>query len=153
MGKWLNTFQKRVNKVTGYEGLVFTVSIWRGKGNDEMKKHPKAEIVKSSYFPFLDMEMTWSKEGDLHFGVYLKPGQQLKYLNSISLHPPHSFKAIIKGVFGRLASLTSLTDESRYKSIKDLYPKHHEALNQACLSPKYVPMLQEVLALYIGKEK
>jgi hypothetical protein len=84
IGEWLNTFQKRVNnKVTGYEGLIFTVSIWRGKEEDE-SKHPKAEIVKSSFFPFLDMKMTWSEEGNLCFGVYLKPGQQLKYLNSIS---------------------------------------------------------------------
>jgi hypothetical protein len=44
-------------------------------------------------------------------------------------------------------------DESRYKSIKDLYPKHHKALNQAGLPPKHVPMLQEVLALNVGKEK
>jgi hypothetical protein len=27
IGKWHNTFQKIVNEVTGYEGLVFTVSI------------------------------------------------------------------------------------------------------------------------------
>jgi hypothetical protein len=50
-------------------------------------------------------------------------------------------------------SLTLLTDESRYKSIKDLYPKYHEALNKAGLAPKYVPMLQEVLALNEGREK
>jgi hypothetical protein len=110
--------------------------------------------VKSSFFPFLDMEMTQLEEGDLHFGVYLKPGQQLKYLNSISSHPPHCFRAITKGVFRRLTSLTLLMDKSRYKSIKDLYPPHHKALNQASLSPnKYVPTLQEVLALNVGGEK
>jgi hypothetical protein len=32
-----------------------------------------------------------------------------------------------------------------------LHPKHHEALNQAGFSPKYVPTLQEVLALNAGK--
>jgi hypothetical protein len=100
IGEWLNTFQKRVNKVTGYEGLIFTVNILRGKEEDE-SKHPKAEIVKSSFFPFLDMKMTWSDEGDLCFGVYLKPGQQLKYLNSVRARiSPHCFKAITKGVFG-----------------------------------------------------
>ncbi len=92
------------------------------------------------------MEMTWPEEGDLRFGVYLKQGQQLKYINSFSLHPPHCFRAITKGAFGHLASLTLLMDDSRYKTIKELYPKHHEALNQASLSPKYIPMLQEVLA-------
>jgi hypothetical protein len=152
IGEWLSAFQAKVNVVTGYEGLVFTVCVWREKDNDEVG-HPKAEVVKSAHFPFLDMKMSWSAEGDLRFGVYLKPGQQLKYLNSDSSHPPHCFKAITKGVFGRLASLTSLTDESRYKSIKDLYPLHHKALESAGLAPEYVPTLQEVLDLNKGKEK
>ncbi len=98
--------------------------------------------------------MTWSDEGDLGLVVYLKWGQQLKHLNRVSWHPPHCFKAITKGVFGCLTtSLTLLMDRSRYKSIKDLNPRHHKALNQARLSPKYVPMLQEVLTLNVGKEK
>jgi hypothetical protein len=47
-----------------------------------------------------------------------------------------------------------LTDESRYKTIKDLlYPQHHRALELAGLVSKYVPMLQEVLDLNEGKEK
>jgi hypothetical protein len=84
--------------------------------------HPKAEVVKSAHFLFLDMKMTWSEEGDLRFGVYLKPGQELKYLNSDSLHPPHCFKAITKGVFGRLASLTSLTDKIAVQILEGLVP-------------------------------
>jgi hypothetical protein len=86
ISQWLETFQERVNQVTGYEGLVFTVSIWR-QGGDVKPTHPKAEIHKSSVFPFLDMKMSWSEEGELRFGVYLKPGQQLKYLNNISTYP------------------------------------------------------------------
>jgi hypothetical protein len=27
VGEWLNSFQKEVNRVTSYKGLVFTVSI------------------------------------------------------------------------------------------------------------------------------
>jgi hypothetical protein len=77
VGEWLNSFQKEVNKVTGYEGLVFTVSIWREMENDEVG-HPKAEVVKSSHLLSLPghMKMTWSDKGDLRFGVYLKPGQR-----------------------------------------------------------------------------
>jgi hypothetical protein len=60
--KWLNTFQKRVNIVTGYEELVFTVSIW-GKEEDDDVRHPEA--VGSSHFPSLDMKMTWMVEGGL----------------------------------------------------------------------------------------
>jgi hypothetical protein len=46
-GEWLNTFQKRMNEVTDYKELVFTVSIWRGKEKNDGVKHPKAEIVRS----------------------------------------------------------------------------------------------------------
>jgi hypothetical protein len=73
---------------------------WRDEKNDE-RSHPQAEVVRSSHFSFiLDMKITCSDEGDLRFGVYLKLGQELKYLNSYSAHPPHCFKAITKGVFG-----------------------------------------------------
>jgi hypothetical protein len=75
IGKWLKAFQERVNEVTGYEGLVFTTCIWRPEEHNEETHHPKAEVIKSPYFPFLDMKVSWSEEGDLHFGVYLKPGQ------------------------------------------------------------------------------
>jgi hypothetical protein len=97
VGMWISSFQKEVNRVTGYKGLIFTVSIWREMENNEAS-HPKAEVVKSSHFPFLDMKMTWLDKGDLRFGVYLKPGQQLKYLNSDNSHTPphHCFKAITK---------------------------------------------------------
>jgi hypothetical protein len=63
---------------------VFTaVSIWQEEKNNEVGR-PKAEVVRSSLFSFLDMKMTWSEEGDLWFLVDLKPGQELKYLNSDS---------------------------------------------------------------------
>jgi hypothetical protein len=60
----------------------------------------------------------------------------------------------MKGVLGRLASLTSLTNKLKYKSIKDLYPLHPQALESAGLTPKYNPTVQEVLLdLNKGKEK
>ena len=100
--------------------------------------------------PRYEDDLVGREEGDdLHF-------QQLKYLHSVSSHPPHCFKAITKGVFGCLASLTLLIDKSRYyykSTIKYLYPRHLEALNQASISPKCVTTLQEVLALNVGKEK
>jgi hypothetical protein len=37
------------------------------------------------------MELSWSKEGTLKFGVHLKPNQQLKYLNAGSAHTPGCF--------------------------------------------------------------
>jgi hypothetical protein len=58
--------------------------------------------------------MTWPDKGDLRFGVYLKPGQELNYLvNSDSSHPLIALKqSATKGVFGQLASLTSLTNKN-----------------------------------------
>jgi hypothetical protein len=58
IGEWLEAFQERVNKVTGYEGLIFTTSIWRPKEHIEEAHRPKAEVIKSPYFPFLDMKMS-----------------------------------------------------------------------------------------------
>ena len=34
-----------------------------------------------------------------------------------------------------------------------MYPKHHKALNQTGLSPKYVPTLQNILELNEGKRE
>jgi hypothetical protein len=53
-------------------------------------------------------------------------------------------------MFGQLARLTPLNNESRYKSIKDLYPQRHGALEVASPVLKYVPTLQEVLDLNDG---
>jgi hypothetical protein len=87
IGEWLTTFQKRMNIIPGYEGIELTISIWREEKDDDVK-HPKVEVVRSSHFSFLGMQMTWMEGGDLYFGVYLKPSQELKYFNSNSSHPP-----------------------------------------------------------------
>jgi hypothetical protein len=44
-------------------------------------------------------------------------------------------------------------NESRYISIKDLYPQHHTALENTGLALAYIPMLQKVLNLKKSKEK
>jgi hypothetical protein len=72
-------FRQHISRVSGYEGLVFTVSIWREEKNDEMG-HPKAEVVKSSHFPFMDMKMTWSDEK-----VTLDSGCTLNPVNNSSI--------------------------------------------------------------------
>jgi hypothetical protein len=84
----------------------------------------------------------------------LKAGPTAEIFKERQLAPPPCFKAITKEVSGGLASLALLTDESRYKCIKDFYStKHHEALNKANLTPTYVPMLQAILAFNVGREK
>ena len=51
-----------------------------------------------------------------------------------------------QGVIGRLAKLTSCTQENKNKWINELYPKHAEALSQASLAPECYPTLEEALA-------
>ena len=40
-------------------------------------KREKVQIAENDEFLFLDMEMSWSPEVDLQFGVFRKKGQQL----------------------------------------------------------------------------
>ncbi len=70
-----------MNVVTGYEGLIFTVSIWREEENNDAG-HPKAEVVKSSYFPFLDMEMR-----------LLEAGSEAQVFEQWQLTPPSLFQS------------------------------------------------------------
>jgi hypothetical protein len=77
--------------------------------------------------------------------VHLKPNQQLKYLNDGSAHTPACFKAITTGVYKRLASLTSVTNENKACTLEHLYPKHFEALRKADLIKDKVSTLEEEL--------
>jgi hypothetical protein len=38
--EWLSSFQKEANLITSYDGLVFTVSIWREKTKDKCQSKP-----------------------------------------------------------------------------------------------------------------
>jgi hypothetical protein len=81
IGEWLARNLPREGKQSHCwlrsTGLYSQYFNWREKENDEVGHHPKAEVVRSSYFPFLDMQMTWLEEGGLQFGIYLKLGQEL----------------------------------------------------------------------------
>jgi len=78
---------------------------------------------------------------DLVFGVHLKENQHLKYLNNCSTHTKAVFHAIPNGVIGRLAKLTSCTEDTKSKRIDELYPDHAKALNNARLAPEQYPTL------------
>ncbi len=49
-------------------------------------------------------------------------------------HTKHYFKAITKGVFKRLAKLTTAHKSNENAKLKDLYPKHRKALENANLT-------------------
>jgi hypothetical protein len=85
----------------------------------------------ADHFPFHDMELSWSNEGTLKFGVHLKPNQQLKYLNTGSTHTPGCFKAITTRVCYRLTKLTTINENGAGMKIDKIYPEHFGALSKA----------------------
>jgi hypothetical protein len=129
--------------------IQFTCNVWF---NESKRICPTVEvddnvsIERGAYFPYLDMEMYWSKSDDLMFRVHLKPNQKLKYLNKGSAHTSACLKAIPAGVCQRLAKLTTLDDVNGDKMLDELYPKHFKALKDAELLLKKTPTLREVLS-------
>jgi hypothetical protein len=108
---WLDEFQLEVNRVTDYDGLQFIMCLW---DKDEIGfAHERMSIEEEDFLPFLDMKLFWNKQEELTFTVFHKPGQQIKYLNRDSTHPPHVFRAIKFGILKRLSSLTTASTETK----------------------------------------
>ena len=97
IGEWLQEFQNKVNDLAGLDYLKFTAEVW-GKAKYDGKVQKAVTVNGKDSFPYLDMEMYWSKRGDLEFRVHLKVNQQLKYLNRGSTHTKACFQAIPSGV-------------------------------------------------------
>ena len=79
------------------------------------------------------------------FLVYNKPNQRLKYLNSGSTHKKTVFHAIPRGVFHRLANLTSFNNLNKDKTMDELYPIHAKALRMAGLVRDEFSVLSQCL--------
>jgi hypothetical protein len=120
LAKWLGIFQARVNNLTDSKFLEFTTEVW-GNDRDNGRKYKAVGTTNKDYFPFLDMEMYWSPEGNLQFRVHLKENQVLKYLNCRSMHTDACFAASSTGVMKRLASLTTRTEKSELTTMDELY--------------------------------
>ena len=128
----------------GSNYLKFTAKVW-GEDKNDGSIQEAATIRGEDSFLYLDMEMFWSKRGDLQFRVHLKANQQLKYLNRGSKHMEVCFQAIPSGVLRHLATLTTETEESKIKWMNELYPSYAEALKVAKLAPEVFPTLGEIL--------
>jgi hypothetical protein len=72
-------------------------------------------------FSFFDMELSWSDDCSLKFGVHMKPNQQLKYLNAGSAHTPGCFNAIKTGVCYPLTKLTTVDEDSVYLKLDEIF--------------------------------
>ena len=95
--------------------IKFTAEIWIDRENPPTpKKEDWVQIVTKYEFPFLDMKMSWSPEGDLQFGLFSKKGKQLKYVRKESTHTLVTQRAIPSGVLNYLAKLTSRTSSLHY---------------------------------------
>ena len=103
----------------------------------------KVTITTEKAFPYLDMEISWQQD-KLHFGVHLKQNQLLKYLTEGSMHTKPCYKAIPEGVYNRLGKLTTLTEENKDKPISDIYPIHHNKLQQAGIVKGQAPTMAQI---------
>ncbi len=140
--KWLNDFQMSVNTLIEGNYLKFTASIWNVEESSS-KLTDKIDTVGDNAFPYLDMEFFWSNN-ELHTKVHIKQNQRLSYLEKCSTHPSTVFKAIPRGVFKRLAKLTTKTPENANTLLDQLYPQHAKTLKSANLNPPKYPSINEV---------
>ena len=106
-----------------------------------MTDKDRVQIVTKDEFPFLDMKMRWTPEGELHFGVIRKAVQQLKYVGKKSTHTPGTLRAIPSGVLNRLAKLTSRKPSLHSEGVDKVYPDHANYLCKASLAPPDFPTM------------
>jgi hypothetical protein len=141
--RWWQSLQHEINEIA--EGSYFQVKmvLWE-PGGPERRTIDGVSTFNGQAFPYLDMEMFWNRSGALNFKVHLKDNQRLQYLNRGSTHTRAVFAAIPHGVLGRLARLTSITDETKDLRLDQLYPEHAKALRQARITPDRYPTLQEM---------
>ena len=142
---WLEEFQKKVNKAAGNQHLKFTAEIWTTEENSPTPaKEEIFQIVTNDEFPFLDMKMSWSPEGDLKFGVFRENGQQLKYVGKESTHTPGTLSTIPSGVLNRLSKLTSRKLSIHSEGVEKIYPDHANTLRKAGLAPPNFPTMGDL---------
>ena len=92
---WLDEFQQTVDKAAGNQHLQFTAEIWKPDENPPPQaKEDRVQTVTKYEFPFLDMKMKWTPEGEYNFSVFRKAGQKLKYVGKESTHTPGTLHAI-----------------------------------------------------------
>ena len=129
VSEWLGGFQRKINRLLDLEKLQLTATLWRMNEPWVREGCDKVSVYTDIVFPYLEMDLSWSNNGNLQFSVFRKPNQELKYLNSNSTHSTATFKAIPHGVTLRLALLTTIDESNKDKSIIELYPAHFPLLS------------------------
>ena len=138
---WLEEFQQIVNRAAGKQHLQLTTDICMTEENYPLPvKEDRVQVVTNDEFPFLDIKMSWSPEGDLEFIVFRKKGQKLKYVGKKITHKPGTLRAIPSGVLNRLAKLTSQKT-----------PLHSEGVETYTLKEQ-MPSVERALHLLISRK-
>ena len=133
---WQEEFQQTVNKAAGNQHLQFIAEKWMKEENSpNPEKQVSVQILTNNKFPFLDMKMSWSPEGDLKLGLFRKNGKQLKYVGKGITHRPGTLHAIPLGVLNRLDKITSRQPSIHSEGVDKIYPDHVNALRKAGLVP------------------
>ena len=104
-------------------------------------KEDRAQTVTKDEFPFLDMKMKWTPEGEFNFSVFRKLGQQIKYVGKESTHTPVTLRVIPSGVLNHLVKLTSRKPSLHSEGVYKVYPDHANALRKAGLAPPDFPTM------------
>ena len=128
---------------TSNQHLQFTTEIWTTEENSPLpEKEYRVQIVTNDEFPFLDVKMSWSPEGDLKFSVFRKIGQQLKYVGKKSIHTPGTLRAIPSLVLNWLSKLTSQKPSLHSEGVDTIYPDYANSLRKAGLAPPNFPKME-----------
>ena len=95
-----------VNNAAGTQHLQITAGIWTNNVNPpHSDKKGNVQISTSDGFPFLYMNMIWSPDQELQFGIFRGKGQQLKYVREIRTHTTSTLCAIPSVVLNHLGNL------------------------------------------------
>jgi hypothetical protein len=84
---------------------------------DGISTFHRVSINGNTTFPYLNIQLSWNDEGMLHFGVYKKLGELVKYLNHDLHHHCNHKTAVLSGVKLCLALLTTKTAANVNQSI------------------------------------
>ena len=141
----LDEFQKTVDKAAGNQHLQFTAEICKPNENPPPQvKEERVQTVTKDEFPFLDMKMKWTPEGELNFSVFRKSRQQLKYVGKETTHTPGTLRAIPSRVLNRLAKLNSRNPSLHSEGVDKVFPDYVNALRKACLAPPDFPTMGDL---------
>ena len=125
--------------------------MWTNKANSPTHaKEDRVQTATKHKFSFLDMQMSWSPEGDILFGVFRNKGHWLKYVRQESTHTPGTLCATTSRVLNRLAKITSRNAFIHSEAVDNIYPDHVNSFRKAGLAP---PNFTTIVDSWIKQDK